>query len=362
MQNLPSAIPRPETDAKGRRIFRVSYYAGGKQRCRKFRDVSEAYQFQKDVRVQFIQLGNAFEVLKPKERSIVMQILLEMEDFNTDILSVWEFFKKHNSKAVSVGELFPEFIDLKRSHKLRPSSIQSLETLNSLWDKLGRDTPVRLVRPTDIDQWAKSMGKAPRSYIKYISNASSFFSWAKRLGHVDFNPAKRLDLPKIDQKTPYVLSNEDVQKLLVESENKPILRCYLILSLFAGVRPNEIMRLKWSNIDLDNGTVTLDGNVTKTRSRRITHLLGNAAEALKKTNALHLCPKYPQSDLQRIATKAGVRLEKDCLRHTAASHMINVYRSMDEVAIQLGNTPGVLRKHYMGLMTQDKTEEFLKLL
>jgi hypothetical protein len=35
---------------------------------------------------------------------------------------------------------------------------------------------------------------------------------------------------------------------------------------------------------------------------------------------------------------------------------------MDEVAIQLGNTPGVLRKHYMGLMTQDKTEEFLKLL
>lgn len=341
-------------------MFKVSYRVAGKQRTKSFPTAAEAYQFQKDMRVQFIQLGNSFDVLPPKQRSIVMQCLLEMEKFGTSISDVWAFYKRHNGNATTIKEAWPLFLEAKKQAKLRDQSIQYYHNLQELWGIVGEDTPLRLVTPAIIDKWARSKGKAPRSFIKYVRLASGFFSWAKRQGMTDMNPAMRVEMPRVDQHEPNVLSNQDIRKILEYTEDKPLLRCYIILGLYAGLRPDETMRMEWSCIK-DN-QIILTGDVTKTRRRRVVTLLGNAADALRKTNAYRLSPEQPNSLIRTMCKKIDVKWGRDCLRHTASSHMINVYRSLDEVALQLGNSPSVIRSHYMGIVTPQQTEEFLGLL
>lgn len=289
-----------------------------------------------------------------------MQVLLEMEQYDTNLPDVWAFWKKYNGQATTIKEAWPMFLEAKKRAKLRTGSINDYGILTELWGIVGEDTPLRLVTPASIDKWAQSKGKAPRSFIKYVQLASGFFTWAKRQGMVDVNPAKRIELPRTTQEAPNVLSNSDIRKILEYTKAKPILRCYIILGLYGGIRPDEIKRMDWSCIK-DN-QVVLDGKATKTRRRRVVTLLGNAAEALRATNAYKLSPDHPQKQIRSMCQTMNVKWGRDCLRHTASSHMINVYRSLDEVALQLGNSPSVVRSHYMGIVTPQQTEEFLKLL
>ena len=44
---------------------------------------------------------------------------------------------------------------------------------------------------------------------------------------------------------------------------------YTALFLFGGLRHTEIVRLKWSKIDFEDGTIRVDDSVAKTRHRRL---------------------------------------------------------------------------------------------
>ena len=66
--------------------------------------------------------------------------------------------------------------------------------------------------------------------------------------------------------------------------------------------------------------------------------------------------------LAKLKRDTGVDLSRDCLRHTAATHMLNVYKSASEASLQLGNSNAVLMNHYKAIATQEQTNEFLNLL
>lgn len=359
---LPSGIPVPATDQNGQRVWRVYYSVAGKSKCRSFQDVSEAHQFQKELKVQFIQLGNTFDVLSPKQRRVIMTTLLEIEEHGTSLNHVWAFWKTQHTKPLTIADAWPKFLEAKRSRGLRPSTLKDFAMLEPFLEQIGSKTLVRLIKPSQIEDWASKNSKAPRSFIKLVRVASSFCGWLEKQGWMDENPAKRIELPKVDQRTPQILTNDQLRSCLAYAESKPFLKSFLLLAVYAGIRPTEICRLEWTHVCRETGHVKLDGDVTKTRRRRVVTMLGNSAEALFKTNSVSLCPDRYVYELGQMAKSTGISWQRDCLRHTAASHMVNVYKSMDEVALQLGNSPEVVRNHYLGLVTPTETEEFLTLV
>ena len=52
---------------------------------------------------------------------------------------------------------------------------------------------------------------------------------------------------------------------------------------------------------------------------------------------------------------------RDCLRHTAASMMLARDKNADKVSLELGNSPGVLHRHYKNLVTDSDCESFWRL-
>ncbi len=138
---------------------------------------------------------------------------------------------------------------------------------------------------------------------------------------------------------------------------------WLVLALLAGLRLEEADRIQWSHINLDTGTVTVDAAASKVRQRRIVHLMPSAREwmqlALKAKSRLSLSQPTRRRFLRRLRDYLGFKSwPKDVLRHSAASYWLAECQDAAKVALELGNSVGVLLRHYRELVTKEDAERF----
>ena len=122
-----------------------------------------------------------------------------------------------------------------------------------------------------------------------------------------------------------ILSAEQCAKALEWSQAQaPRFLAWLVLGLFAGVRPNELDRLKWGDLDLDAGLLRFDAAASKVRQRRIVHLEPAAREWLSVAKMVKAEVPLPHVTRRRYlrALRNELGFEdspKDVLRQTAAS-------------------------------------------
>jgi integrase len=122
---------------------------------------------------------------------------------------------------------------------------------------------------------------------------------AIRQGQVTRNVARLAILPELpDPQEKESATMEEAAKLLMATEDNPLLRAYILVGFKLGLRPSELLGLAWSNVDLtdvnasirvdqalirDSRTYvhTLTKNLKTKKSRRPLALPPEAAEALK---------------------------------------------------------------------------------
>lgn len=78
------------------------------------------------------------------------------------------------------------------------------------------------------------------------------------------NPSDAVDVPSASDASPSVFSEADLAKLLRAAQGQPI---YLpiILALATGMRRNEILGLRWNDVDLETGRVAVQVALVHTR-------------------------------------------------------------------------------------------------
>jgi integrase len=116
---------------------------------------------------------------------------------------------------------------------------------------------------------------------------------AVRFNLIPFNPAARVDPPKIRQEEITPLDAEQARKFLHAARGNRFEALY-VLSLTTGLRMGEALGLRWSDIDLDAGTLRVNRQVQRMRgggglvfsepknaSRRTLELPHRAVEALR---------------------------------------------------------------------------------
>ena len=343
---------------KSGKRFCVSQQIGKVQHRKYFDTPSEARAYQIDIRAQRIMFGEHYDtVLSRTERAEVLLILKEMEEQNTSLTEVWKAYQIWNQcKAISCGDAIQKFLRRKTTQNLRKSSITTYRSI--LPTHLDLIEATREVTHQKLQDSIDNMEVSPRSVTKHISCLRAFFDWCQLQGFQVENPALKLIEPRADSVLPVCLDNTEVEALLRHCP--PPFKNYLLIALFAGLRRGEMKRIGWDCVDTDLAQITVLGTAAKTRTRRVVSILGNAAE--------HLCKDYPlyppqwRKHMRDLTLKSEVSMSRDCLRHTAATHMCNVYESIETAAMHLGNTPSVVRTHYKGVATPLATKEFYDLL
>lgn len=166
------------------------------------------------------------------------------------------------------------------------------------------------------------------------------------------NPVSRAGLLPLNNKKERILTLDEEKRLFAACD--PYLRNIIVTALYTGMRKGEIITLKWDNVDLESGLITIDQTNSKSKkTRRIPInsivrklLLG---QRLKSAGNEHVflsskgTPYLRQDSLNRAFILAlrkakiqGLRFHD--LRHTAATRMIELGGSIVAVKEILGHS------------------------
>jgi integrase len=207
-----------------------------------------------------------------------------------------------------------------------------------------------------VDAWMNGLGLGPQSMRNYLTVLSSMFSYAVKQGRSPRNPVKNVERPEVVRDEPGILKPVELRRLLRELPDDTV-PC-IVLSAFAGLRPMEVRRLNWSDINFKTGRITVKSGTSKTKRRRTVPMMDNLRAWLEPL-ALESGPVVPLADLtirqKRIKPareRAGLNhWPHDCLRHSAASYWLEIEGDAARVALWLGHTEEVLHEHYKGLLS-----------
>jgi len=96
------------------------------------------------------------------------------------------------------------------------------------------------------------------------------------------SPAKQQDLPPLNNERGLDLSLDEIKELFVELRNYPLTPVReIFMFLMHGRRFNEVVTLKWEDIDFHNSTYTIKALNNKARVDMTYHLSNRLKEALK---------------------------------------------------------------------------------
>ena len=142
------------------------------------------------------------------------------------------------------------------------------------------------------------------------------------------------------------------------------LMAVLTIGGFAGLRAAEIARLDWNAVDLERKIIELRAGQAKTASRRIIPITDNLAAWLSLLDREG--PVVPDRNvfpqLTALARKLGVGWPHNALRHSYISYRIAVVQNAAQVALEAGNSPAMIFKHYRELVTKDEADKWFGIM
>lgn len=356
-------LPKPVI-SHGKQMYEVDAgKCGGKRVRRRFHTAGEAREFQTLAKVQLRQLGDAFDILPAPKRAEILSTIMEMEHHKTSLDEVWKYWlKRHSGSGSTLKQVCTKYINELEAKGRRKIYLDTHGVfLKRLQRFFGEETPISNLSEHDLEAFMKSY--PPRSQPDTHRRVKGLWSWAISRKMATDNPMDVVIKPSMDELDTAILPNDEVKQLLSLSFGTyPKTAPYLILALFGGIRRYEASRLEWGMVDIDRCQVTVGAGVAKTRSRRVVHLLGNSTNILRHFKDLG-SPVYPgDNPVKTILGKMNSDNNRNILRHTAATHMVNHHESFEKAAIELGNSPDILRKHYYGLATPEQTQEFIQII
>lgn len=204
--------------------------------------------------------------------------------------------------------------------------------------------------------------KSEATINRSLAALSAVFSHGIKLKWIAENPCSKVQKLREPKGRTRFLSDSERTRLLNACKQNEALYLAVVLSLSTGARKQEIMSLRWAQIDFNRGTATL--LTTKNEEVRVLPLIGVALDLLKShydqsENDLVFPGKDGSKpiDLRSSWEKALKMAEIDDfrwhdLRHSAASYLAMNGASVLEIADILGHKTLQMVKRYAHLSEQ----------
>jgi integrase len=202
---------------------------------------------------------------------------------------------------------------------------------------------------------------------RYLATLSSLFSFAERSGWLNQNPLARVDkrsLPEAQPRTRF-LSKEEYRRLL--SASKPHLKPIIEMAIETGLRSEELLGLRWDQLDLDRREVRL--TVTKSKQPRVVPLSNRSVAIFVATAPIGSSPfvftnpstgnryKTVKRAFQTTCRRSGIEdFRFHDLRHTFASWAVQNGADLYRLSRILGHSTLQMTTRYAHLATEQLHE------
>ncbi len=276
--------------------------------------------------------------------------------------------------SVSVQQAIDEFLLVKRHDGLKK---HTYSTIKSQLGKFAESCGSSLIKNLTTDDLNTCLRSVPDMRYRHNrrANIKALFRWALTKNYVRYVPQYNGTVAegtqaisrKHFQKTPCIYTPEELKQLFDASHWSMI--PWLIAANYSGIRKAEIARLRWDNIDWDEGAFVLQTEITKTSNRRIAYFPPDVKEGLKKIAViakLNNKTKLVHGDIDKLVAKlrndAKVPWKQNGHRKSYITYAMALTRNSAEIAEQCGNSAQEIQRTYKGLASKKVAEEWFKVI
>lgn len=281
-------------------------------------------------------------------------------------------FKTAEAKKHTLGELIDRYIE--NVIPTKPKNAQS-RTAQLLWWKkqlghclLSDLSPSLIAEQRDKllkGTTFKGTQRSPSTVVRYLAALSHALTIAvKEWGWLEDSPIRKVTKPTEPRGRVRFLNDDERIALLdaCQKSSNRFLYPVVVIALSTGMRQAEIMNLRWEDIDIFKGRITL--HETKNGERRAVPLKGLALQliqALTSEKSIDIGLLFPSKEnplkpmdlrfpWEQALKKANIKNFRfhDC-RHSCASYLLMNGASLAEIAEILGHKTLSMVKRYSHL-------------
>jgi len=328
--------------------------SSGKRERRFFSTKQKAETFCRQQRIRLDNFGRNASTLTPGQLEQAALAFERLAPFGVELnAAVADFIARHvaKQKSVTFAELFHRFTE-SRKHK----SAAYLRALKYTFPRFPNlhDQIVADLSPQDVE--GELEGMTPFARNGFLRNLRAVFNFGVKRGWLKENPIAKLDFATIKRGEVVTLTPNQAASLMNAAAKDHALLPYNALGLFSGMRPKELQRLHWEQIDLVEGHIEVTPQVSKTGRRRIIDIEPNLKGWLNyyisnggSPTAGSVTPltNLP-ANLSKIRHAAGIdRWPQDVMRHSYASYWLAEYADINRLTLQMGHeNADMLWRHY----------------
>jgi integrase len=241
--------------------------------------------------------------------------------------------------------------------------------------------PLVSVKPSEVQTWAGELSRnqSAATARHSLGILRRVFDYAVRDGAIHRNPAAGIRLPKVQGNDPRPLTHDELWQL-ADHLDAARDRLVVLVAGYCGLRWGELAALRWSDVDLEKGTLRVvrayseeaprgELSPVKDHQARTVPIPRVVSEELVKYGADHNADElvFPSANRTPLRNRnfrrdvfddavedLGLDITPHNLRDTAASLAIQAGASVVAVARLLGHeSAATTLNHYAGLFPTD---------
>lgn len=362
---------------------------GSSRRIRRFFQVKkDAELYLAEHKVKLVRHGHASVALSEDERIIFQAARDRLARVGATVTEAADFYianHKEIKAPITLRDLIGKCV---LDKELTGAKKRYLQTFACSCRSFACGREERLAHTVTRDEvkgWILGSGFSPKTQRNYLGDLREALAWAVKERYIRTNPIAGPDgFVRLEPTTSdeiLALDLDQCVKLLRTALNGTHLereragtgkwrvvpveggfRCllgYLVIGMFSGVRPDEILRTDLARLNLRERTLVITVKSSKTRQRRVIELERVAVVWLRLWR--RICPQMkniaPANLVKRwraLRGMAGIsKWPHDALRHTFASYHFAAFQNIAQLQAQMGHTEDedTLFRHYRAVTT-----------
>ncbi len=322
-----------------------------------------------------------------------------MEEFLKNISSsdleklkmLFSIIPGHEQKEIITLRLFTEeygkMIKLNRSKSYYESVCSSFKHLIEFF---GYGKSIQTISLKDVENFLTHLqhnvikrrsSSSNEGYRVYFRTLKAAFNKAKDWGYVKENYFTKVKLPKRQKLAPVFINSDQLSTISNVIKNE-IVQDVVVFAFYTGMRLNEIVNLRWKNVDLNKRIITVgdDKFLTKGRNQRFIPICDEALSIFEKKKSKKIVPIRNEfvfcksngvrftgdyiSKIFKLACKAANldnAIHFHSLRHSFASNLVQKGVPLYTIKELLGHSSISTTEIYSHLNIDSLREAIMKL-
>jgi integrase len=381
IKDLPSGVGvTTAVSGSGVKYWRIRLgkrFTGGPIVLKDFRNLDDAREWITKQRAQAAATGQASYSLTMAQMADA-KTALDVLKGKTSLANCANYWLKHAAPRGGVKtwkDISGEFLTSRRAMGCKPKTLVQYQSYLRVIGEEWNSVNLSEIKRQDIEDWLAETEWSGRTRKNYLVTLTTVFTWATEREYCAENPAKKISRPILDENAPGILTPIQAETLLqVAKECLPEMVVPIAIGLFAGLRRSELCALDWSEIDLAARHIEIKGIKAKTRQRRLVSISDNLLEWLRPyaqasgpltagvdafgEKLKHLVRGRPETEDDPGRPAIVAEWPHNALRHSFGSYFFAKSKNENLTAAEMGNSPGMVFKHYRALVKPQEMERY----